>query len=261
MIKSALKKVLGLAAAGLAVSGFAASMQAQTLTETSAETRFQIDTHVPDAALQAMLPEGFTPAAATQGPAKDANLRVIFVDRVSVAGPKGRAVGAGSSQFVYLVAPVKDASGASVQLVLGGLTGDAANVPGASGEYQLAATHTMHREVSSGNGPTLEEQDWKFVAAGGEHFEMHIKFERGFGFHLGPFDVKYYSAKMPNDYEISHQEQQLDILKNVTTNPPDRVKEFSFKGGGGSYAKLFDGKEKLLSWDNILWFNQTVSLP
>ena len=57
------------------------------------------------------------------------------------------------------------------------------------------------------------------------------------------------------------KKEVLDILKNVTTNPPDRVKEFSFKASGGSYAKLFDGTEKLLSWDNILWINRTVLLP
>jgi hypothetical protein len=30
------------------------------------------------------------------------------------------------------------------------------------------------------------------------------------------------------------------------------VRDFSFKGSGGSYSKLFDGTEKVLSWDNIL---------
>lgn len=53
----------------------------------------------------------------------------------------------------------------------------------------------------------------------------------------------------------------LDILKNTTTNPPDRVKEFSLKAGGGSYAKMFDGTEKMLSWDNIIWLNRTVFVP
>ena len=62
-------------------------------------------------------------------------------------------------------------------------------------------------------------------------------------------------------YQLSRQEQVLDILRNVTTNPPDRVKAFSFKGSGGTYAKLFDGTEKPLSWDNILWMNRSVMLP
>ena len=47
----------------------------------------------------------------------------------------------------------------------------------------------------------------------------------------------------------------------MTTTPTDRVMEFSFKGSGGSYAKLFDGTEKVLSWDNILWINRSVLLP
>ena len=53
----------------------------------------------------------------------------------------------------------------------------------------------------------------------------------------------------------------LDILRNPTTNPPDKVKAFSFKGSGGSYAKLFDGTEKPVSWDNIIWMTRTVSKP
>ena len=76
-----------------------------------------------------------------------------------------------------------------------------------------------------------------------------------------PTETKFYSAKNPGFYQISRDEQVLDILRNVTTTPPDRVKEFSFKASGGSYAKLFDGTEKMLSWDNILWINRSVLVP
>jgi hypothetical protein len=76
-----------------------------------------------------------------------------------------------------------------------------------------------------------------------------------------PADVKFYSAKTPAFFQISRQEQVLDVLRNATTNPPDRVKKFTFKAGGGSYAKLFDGTEKMLSWDNIIWINRAVLLP
>jgi hypothetical protein len=90
---------------------------------------------------------------------------------------------------------------------------------------------------------------------------MHIKYERGIANRGNPADTKFYSAKNPSFFQISRQEQVLDILRNATTNPPDRVKEFSLKATGGSYAKLFDGSEKLLSWDNILWINRSVFLP
>jgi hypothetical protein len=248
----------------LATSAFAQLKQsalAQNLVETSAETRFQLDCHVPDTVLQAMLPAGFSLSVAAQGPAKDANLRVVFIDRISVRGPNGKALGTGSSQVVYLVAPVKDTTGAEAQLVLGGISTDPADVTGPYGVYLTAQTFSMHRSVESSNGPATELQDWNFATATGEHFEMHVQFERGIGFKIPNADVKFYSAKNPGFYRISHQELELDILRNVTTTPPDRVTKFSFKAGGGSYARLFDGKEKLLSWDNILWINRTVMLP
>src|SRR5579864_3226436 len=119
------------------------------------------------------------PNVAAQGAAKDCNLRAVFIDRVTVNGPDGKPVGKGSNRLVYLVAPVKDPSGANVQLVIGGLTEDPADAPGPFGVYLLATTHTMQRGVSAGSGPMLESQDWVFGAATGEHLEMHIKNERG----------------------------------------------------------------------------------
>jgi hypothetical protein len=234
---------------------------AQTVVEQSVEARFQLDLHVPDAALSALVPPGWTPNIATRGPATDANLRVVFIDRITINGPEGRPLGKGSNRLVYLVAPVKDASGANAQLVIGGLTEDPADVPGPFGNYILATTHTMQRSVSSGSGPIIESQDWTFSSAAGEHLEMHIQFEKGVANKGNPTDVRFYSAKDPGIFQTSHQEQVLDILRNVTTNPPDRVKQFTFKAGGGRYAGLFNGTEKVLSWDNILWVNRSVLLP
>jgi len=234
---------------------------AENLVESSLEARFQLDLHVPDAALAAYLPMGFTINVAPQGAAKDANLRAVFIDRVTINGPDGKPVGKGSNRLVYLVAPVKDPSGANAQLVIGGLTEDPSDAPGPFGVYLPATTHTMQRSTSSGSGPILDSQDWVFGAATGERLELHIKYEKGVANKGNPADTKFYSAKNPAFFQISRQEQVLDILRNVTTTPPDRVKEFSFKGSGGSYAKLFDGTQKPLSWDNILWIHRSVFLP
>ena len=249
-----------LVVSAIAVCGVGAN--AQTPVESSHEVRFQLDLHVPDAAIAAFLPPGWTPNVSAQGAAKDANLRAVFIDRVTINGPDGKPVGkTGSNRLAYLVAPVKDAAGAAVQLVIGGLTEDAADAPGPFGVYLPATTHTVRRTTSSGAGPIVDSQDWVFAAASGERLEMHITYERGVGNRGAVSDTKFYSAKTPAFYQISRQEQVLDILRNVTTTPPDRVREFSFKGSGGSYAKIFDGTEKVLSWDNILWNNRTVLLP
>jgi hypothetical protein len=241
---------------------FALRANAETPVESSLETRFQLDLRVPDAVLNAFLPQGWMPNIAAQGAAKDCNLRAVFIDRVTINAPDGKPVGKGSNRLVYLVAPVKDPSGANVQLIVGGLTEDPADAPGPFGVYLPTTTHTMQRTTSNaGAGPLLDSQDWVFTAAGGERLELHIKYERGVGNKGNPNDTKFYSAKNPGFYQISRQEQVLDILKNVTTTPPDRVKEFSFKAGGGSFSRLFDGTEKVLSWDNILWIHRSVFLP
>jgi hypothetical protein len=121
----------------------------------------------------------------------------------------------------------------------------------------------MQRGTQSGNSakPISETQDWVFAASTGERLELHITYQRGVANKRNMADTKYYSAKNPTFYQISRQEQVLDIMRNVTTKPEDHVSKFSFKGAGGSYAKLFDGTVTVLSWDNVLWLNRSILLP
>lgn len=239
----------------------AVSASAQTMIEHSAETQFQLDLHVPDAALKTFLPDGWSFNIATEGNAKDANLRVVFIDRMTINGPDGKPAGKGSNRLMYMIAPIKDASGTAGQLVIGGISADAADAPGPFGVYLPASSHSMQRSVTSGAGPVMETQDWSFTTASGERMELHVKFERGVANRANPSDTRFYSAKNPSQYQIHRLDRVLDVVRNVTTNPRDRVSEFSFKVGGGSFAKLFDGTEKVLSWDQIIWVNRTVSAP
>jgi hypothetical protein len=147
---------------------------------------------------------------------------------------------------------------------VGGLTADPADAPGPFGNFIAATTHDVERRIkapTTGGGPVQESQDWVLAADSGERLEMHITHERGPANKSNPSEPRYYSSVTPAFFQISRQEQVLDILRNVTTQPPDRVRTFSFRGGGGRYADLFDGTEKVLSWDSILWVNRAISLP
>ena len=245
-----------------AVLALSFSATAQTLVEHSSEARFQLDLKVPDSALKAFLPEGWTSNVATQGAAKDCNLRLIFIERVSINGPDGKPKGSGSNRLAWLAAPVKDPSGAAVQLIIGGITEDATDAPGPFGNFVAASRHQMRRTTTAPqSGPVMETQDWVLEAASGEHLEMHITFEKGVGNKGNPAEAKFYSGKTPTFYQISRQEQVLDILRNVTTTPKDRVKDFSLVLSGGNFSKLFDGSQTVVSWDNILWINRSVLVP
>src|SRR5258706_2743260 len=158
----------------LLIMVLAVAASAQTPVEYSSEARFQLDVHVPDAALAPFLPAGWSPNIAAQGAAKDANLRVVFIDRVTINAPDGKPLGKGSNRLVYLVAPVKDATGANVQLVIGGLTEDPSDAPGAFCVYLPATTHDlrMFHEQMGLASPT--PQGLAFQAASGRHPALHI---------------------------------------------------------------------------------------
>ena len=248
-------------AAVLALTAVPFGASAQTVVEQAAEHRFQLDFRVPDAALQKMLPAGWETVIATQGPAKDANLRMIFIDRVAVIGGDGKPVAKGTSRLVYLAIPVKQtAGGATGQMIVHGLTENATDAPGAFGVYQHAATAKMTRNAASAGGVMTGAEDWEFKAVSGEFMEAHVTYERGPAV-KGGAEVKFFNPSDPSKFQIFKTDQAIDIMRNVTTNPPDRVKSFSYTAGGGKIAALFDGTEKVVSWDVFPWYVRSVIAP
>ena len=82
-------KAIGALLAGCAMVGLIGQASAQTMVEHSSEVRMQLDFVVPAPALAKFLPAGWEPNVATQGPAKDCNVRMIFIDRVDITKPDG----------------------------------------------------------------------------------------------------------------------------------------------------------------------------
>lgn len=245
-----------------ALGGLSAQAQAETFIEHSAEVRMQLDLAVPDAALRKFLPAGFEPNVATTGAAKDCNVRMIFIDRVDITKQDGSPAEKGSNQLVYLAVPIKQtATNTLGQMLIHGLTADPKDAPGPFGVYQHATTVKMSRSTATNpGGDPLVEESWEFAAASGEHMEVRLKYERGTARKAGNA-TKFFSAVNPDVVQIFKTEQGLDIMRNATVPVKDRVREFSYKGGGGKIASLFDGTERVVSIDAFHWYNRTVSLP
>lgn len=237
---------------------FSPHVISQSLLETSMESRYQLDLQVSQSELDKVIPDGWTMEIRDRGAAKDANLRVIFIERITVNGADGNPVGDGTNILVYLAAPVKNPDGESVQLIIGGMTADPADSPGPFDNYLAASNNRFDRITKSRDGQVVETQEWEFEAVTGEFIKMNINFERGIGALRPVRERLYCSNKSPDYCQLSKQQQMLDIMRNVTTKPEDRVKNFSFSAGGGSYARIFDGNERVLSWDNILWVKQEI---
>jgi hypothetical protein len=257
---------MGALLAGCAIVGLTAGLIAQasaeTMVEHSSEVRMQLDFVVPPAALAKFLPSGWEPVIATQGPAKDCNVRMIFIDRVDITKPDGSPATPGSNQLVYLAVPIKQSSGSNNgQMLIYGLTADASDAPGPHGVYVHANTHRMERSTTGGGGkPTVTEEHWEFAAASGERMEVRLKYERAAARKTSN-EVKFFSSTNPSFYQTFKIDQGLDIMRNATVPVRDRVMEFSYKAGGGKIAPLFDGTEKVVSIDALHWYTRGVYLP
>jgi hypothetical protein len=234
---------------------------AQTVLEQAAEHRYQIDFRVNDAALAKMLPAGWETVIATEGPAKDCNLRMIFIDRMAIMADGGKSALPHATRMVYLAIPVRQTGTKNMgQMIIHGLTNNAADAPGEFGVYQHATTAKMSRTHAANGGVATGAESWEFAAASGEHMSLQVEYVRGPA-RKGANEVKFFYPNDPSKFQIFKTDQAIDIMRNPTTNPPDNVKKFSYKAGGGKIAALFDGTEKVVSWDVFPWYIRTVSAP
>ena len=117
------KMMLASVLAAVGLSALPDIAAAQTVQEQAAEHRFQLDFHVNDAALAKMLPQGWEAVIATQGAAKDANLRMIFIDRMAIMGPDGKPAARPTARLVYLGnSRQADGGRRAGQMIIHGLT-------------------------------------------------------------------------------------------------------------------------------------------
>ena len=248
-----MKHVVGMVAAALTL--MPGMVHAQTMepaqmnvTAQSSEYRFQLDLHVNDAVLAKALPAGWVSNVTAAGPAKDCNLRLIFSNISNFVGPDNKLLGKGSNLLAMLVAPVKSADGTQTgQMVLAAIGQDSSD-PGYSPIEQATMAKTT-RNTEDTNGTTVVDETWSFVGADGSKVDMHVKYTRKPA-NRSVSTVNYYSPTDPTNYVSVRTEQQTDITRNMTTMPPDRVMDFSYKVSGGKFGKYLDGSEKTLSWDS-----------
>src|SRR5262245_46629675 len=114
------KTALGLiVASALTLSS---SARAETQTENVvAEQRTYLFLSVKTDAAQAFLPQGWTLNPAAMGPAKDANLVLVWIDRKLALTPDGKPLQSGTNRLLVLLVPARNSqTGEAANMVVGG---------------------------------------------------------------------------------------------------------------------------------------------
>jgi hypothetical protein len=153
---------------------------AETLAESNVENRVFLYFRVNQAELQKWIPAPWQIGAIQAGPAKDANILVVFVHLLLRQGPGGKPLTpTGTSRFVVLAVPAKHAqTGESRVFVIRGYASDHATLPGA---YKKNVKATVSREQTL-KGENLEQgvatELWEMRSDTGT-MQLRLAYQRG----------------------------------------------------------------------------------
>jgi hypothetical protein len=207
-----------------------------------------------DAAVQKVLPEGWELDVATAGAAKDVNLRVTFIDRLSAQDADGKALP--QVRTVTLSVPAKKKGSETRGTMLFAIYTSG----GSGGPYGVSvhADTKMERKVAIDPAGTASvEESWQFQAPDGNSLHLQIQYLRG-----APAPAKaeslLYSAVKPDFYRIYRYEQSADAVRGAGA---DRVQKVVFKASGPKLAPLFDGSEQLIDVTSVPWYTRQTYLP
>lgn len=234
----------------------ATSGSAQAVTEWSAEARVALSFHVNEAALQRLLPPGWTSAPSAAAGNRGANLTVTFIERQLVLDGGGKPFRAGTSRYVVFVAPARNAAGEANTVVISGLSPEG---PGAYGvNLQAVVSRVARSSTAQAEESGRAEERWEFAAASGERVELQVAYRRAPAV-KSHVEAKVRSALHPELTRTYRVDQAADVVRSAST--PDRVEALTFRASGAALAPLFDGQETLLSVTSFPWYVREISVP
>ena len=209
-----------------------------------------------EAAVQKFLPEGWELDVATSGPAKDINLRLTFIDRLTAHNAEGKALD--PVRVTTLSIPAKqtgsETRGTLLFLIYSSSAGGG---PGPYGVSVQGNTNMEKRVRIDPAGTGTVEESWEVQSQDGDSIQLQLQYARG-TMTTGKAEQLMYSSAKQGFYRIYRSEQAVDIVRGPGT---DRVQKVVFKASGPKLAPLFDGSEQLIGVTSTPWYTRQTYLP
>lgn len=243
----------------LATSTLAAQpIQAETLASTNADNRLLVAFDVPDAALDEVMPKGWSSAPFGSGPFAGADMVMVFVDSHRVVDPEGKPKYGGRYRALALAAPARaEGSDETVFMVTHVYVSDASINP-----YKNSVGSRVMREMAStgtGADPALARQSWTVAPETGGTVALSLGYREGIpGRSQGEPHV--HSAVEPDFYRIYRYDQFADLVMSGPAEV-DRVESLALEITIPELGALFDGTETLVGILDVPWYMREIWLP
>jgi len=236
------------------------SVCAETLVQSTAETRLVVALRVGQAELQKLVPTPFQVTPIPGGPIKEANFLVVFVDAFLFHDAQGKPDMGGINRVVVFAVPAKHSqTGEMVTVVIGGFS---ANIDGVPGPYKNFAQATIRREQTykwANIEAGVSDDFWEVRDNRGGIIELRLQYQRALP-SRAKSEAKIYSAVEPSFFRIYRLDTATDVVKSIPAGI-DRVQKYQFRMAMLELSKLFDGTEQLVAVSVIPLYVRQVFLP
>ncbi len=234
---------------------------AETLTGSNVDNRIIVALRVGQAELQPWLPAPWQVNPIAKGPFKEANLYVIFMDRLLNQDAQGKPAAGGTFRSVALVAPAKHTqTGESAIFVIRVFTPH--EDLDLNNHYKNSVRATIRREQTMKSvdlGPGTGSDLWELRDSAGGMLRFRMEYQRAVP-SRAKREFKPRSAVEPTFFRIYRLDQGSDLVKSIPAGI-DRVQNYQLSVTVSELRKLFDGTEQLVGIVVIPWYVRRVYLP
>lgn len=233
---------------------------AETMVQSNVDSRVIVALQVSTPALQKWLPNGWLINTATQGPFKDSNLFVIFMDRPYAVDASGKPSSKGNERVVVLVVPiVNPKSDKPTYMVIGGYSANSDEIPGPYKNFKKASVRRVQAFEGNDMDPGMGDDAWTVQIGPAGTIELRFKHKRSTQAR-SKLEQFVYSSVDPGFFRIYRVDQTTDLIKSVPVKV-DRLQSYQFSVKVPELQDMFDGSEKLVALVAQPLYVRQVFLP
>ena len=228
--------------------------------ESNVDSRAIVALQVSTPALQKWLPKGWLINTATQGPFKDANLLVIFMDRPYAVDASGKPSSKGNERAVVLAVPVVNPNSDKLTfMVIGGYSSNPEDIPGPYKNLKKASVRRIQAFDGKDMEPGMGDDAWTVQTGGTGTIELRFKHQRSTPVR-SKGEQHIYSSIDPDFFRIYRIDVTMDLIKSVPISI-DRLQNYQFSVKVPELQDMFDGSEKFVALVAQPMYVRQVFLP
>jgi hypothetical protein len=236
--------------------------EAPIIVERLVEARTMLGLAIPDAAIAARMPPGWTPAAFPQGPSAGANALFVLGDRLLGLDGAGAPIPDQERlKIAVLAARAVHQSEVGALVIVAGVASHPAAVPGPYGVFAPAESTIARTRRALSDGTELAEESWSFQGRNGERVQVDLAFTAAVPVRRDGESnrVRAVSAAKP-DFSRTYLSDQGEDVAFSRPGGIDRLHARVVRIDGGTFDQLFEDTE-LVSVISVPWLVRTVTIP